>query len=99
MTTLSIGDTVAFRSHPYNSSSEGKLIISQIIGEHLMAPPIMVIIETLFHSKGSYDEKSGNEILPKKSSSVKCLWYNSSLHQFEDAWLHQEELKKVTCEL
>jgi len=98
MTTLSIGDTVAFRSHPYNSSSKGKLIISQIIGEHLMTPPLMVIIETLFHSKGSYDEKSGNEILPKKSSSVKCLWYNSSLHQFEEAWLHQEELKKVTCE-
>lgn len=98
MTTLSIGDTVAFKSHPYNSTSEEKLITSEIIGEHLMTPPLMVVIEILHHSKGSYDDKSGNEILPKKSHSAKCLWYNSSLHQFEEAWLPQKELKKVTCD-
>ncbi|WPR76020.1 hypothetical protein [Algoriphagus sp. NG3] len=98
MTTLSIGDTVAFKSHPYNSSSNEKLITSEIVGEHLMTPPLMVVIETLYHLKGSYDDKSGNEILPKKSHSVKCLWYNSSLHQFEETWLQQNELKKVICD-
>lgn len=98
MTTLSIGDTVAFKSHPYNSTLKEKLITSEIIGEHLMTPPLMVVIETLFHSKGSYDDKSGNEVLQNKSYSAKCLWYNSSLHQFEETWIHQNELKKITCE-
>ncbi|WP_075349679.1 WYL domain-containing protein [Algoriphagus marinus] len=98
MITLSIGDTVAFKSHPYHSTSDGKLITSEIIGEHLMTPPLMVVIETLHHFKGSYDDKSGNEILPKKSHSAKCLWYNSSLHQFEETWIHQNELKKLPCE-
>lgn len=98
MTTLSIGDTVAFKSHPFHSTSKGELITSEIIGEHLMTPPLMVVIETLYHFKGSYDDKSGNEILPKKSHSAKCLWYNSSLHQFEETWLPQNELKKVICD-
>ncbi|RIW12163.1 WYL domain-containing protein [Algoriphagus lacus] len=98
MTALSIGDTVSFKSHPYHSTSLGELITSEIIGEHLMTPPLLVVIEILHHSKGSYDDKSGNEILPKKSQSAKCLWYNSSLHQFEEAWLPQKELKKVPCE-
>lgn len=82
MTKFSLGDSVVIQTHPFSESSNN-IIIS---GEHLLTPPIMLIVEIINHSDSS---KTKNE------NKYKCLWFSTKKNDFTTNWLQETDLKQL----
>lgn len=91
MEKIAIGDIVTLKSHPF-AGDNINIIIS---GEHLMLAPMMVVVEILNVTQSEHSEVDGSLIIPKGSSSCKCIWYSSKSNQFEESWHHSTQINIV----
>jgi hypothetical protein len=91
MESFKIGDIVSSNQHPYFETYQ-KSIIS---GEHLMTPPMMVVVEVLLILKNEHSEESGEKILEEGMANCKCIWFSSKTYQFEDHWFYSNQLKHI----
>lgn len=82
MPKFSVGDIVAFNTHPFSVASQD-IIIS---GEYLMIPPIMIVVEIIVH---------GTVVDSGQTAKYKCLWYSTKTNQFRSNWLLEDDIKLV----
>lgn len=90
MSTYSLGDIVSLKSHPFNCESQ-----SIISGEHLLTPPLMVVVEIINVTKSEFSEFDGQIQQEAKKSNCKCLWFSSKTNTFEEAWFYSDQLKII----
>ncbi|MET3978180.1 uncharacterized protein YodC (DUF2158 family) [Mucilaginibacter sp. UYP25] len=83
MPKFSIGNVVSFSTHPFIATT-ADIVIS---GEHLMLPPMMVIIEVTDHepflSESAYQNK------------YTCLWYSTKQNKFKEDNFIESDLKLI----
>lgn len=92
---VKIGDIVTFLSHPYISKNTD-IIIS---GEHLMIPPLMVVIDIIISYNNEFNEHTGNPISEKGVSNCKCLWFSDKTNTFEENSFNSKQLKRIELNL
>ena len=85
MPKFSIGDVVSFVSHPFITETNN-IVIS---GEHMMIPPIMVVIEVTDHSSAPTPQ----------SNKYKCLWFSTKQNQFKESNFLENDLKNIETEI
>ena len=88
-----IGSIVAFKSHPFFSTTDLDLIF--IGAESLTLSPLMVVTEIVKENKSVYEEGTGKQITDKSSLQCKCLWYSHKTGHFEDAIISSNLLKII----
>lgn len=81
---FNLGDTVAFRTHPY---IENHYDIKISAYSHF-TPPIMIIVEIS-------NVKDNNVEHQKKKNSFKCLYYSTEKGSFEEGWFNETELHLI----
>lgn len=91
MESFKIGDIVSSNQHPYFETYQESIIS----GEHLMTPPMMVVVEVLLILKNEHSEESGEKILEEGMANCKCIWFSSKTYQFEDHWFYSNQLKHI----
>jgi len=83
---FSIGDIVTLKTHPYHNNLTD-IIIS---GDHIMLPPLLVVIEVFKARQTVLGDTS-----PTESFKYKCVWFSAKPYRFVDATLFESDLKLI----
>lgn len=85
------GTIVAIKPHHFDND-----IFSVVLaGNPLSVSPLMIVIEQLFDSRTSYNERTGEEISKSGNSQCKCMWFSTKKQDFIDAWFPSKFLKVI----
>ena len=81
---FSIGDIVTLKSHPYSNGST-EIIIS---GDHIMLPPLMVVVEI-------YKAKQSFAGIKSEIFKYKCIWFSPKPYKFIHVEIDEDDLKLI----
>ncbi|WP_130857905.1 helix-turn-helix transcriptional regulator [Olivibacter jilunii] len=81
---FSIGDVVTLKAHPYIPECS-EIVIS---GDHIMLPPLMVIVE-IYKAKPSFGGKKVDTF------KYRCAWFSPKPYKFIYAEIEEEDLKLI----
>lgn len=84
-----LGDIVLVNSHPYWQENSNV----NIVGDSLLIPPLMVIVEVLSEVKDRFDENTGVQLAERGSAQCKCVWFAAKQHGFVETWFSSKNLK------
>jgi len=85
------GTIVAIKPHHF----EKDVFSTVLAGNPLSISPLMIVVEELFDSRTSYNERTGEEISKSGNSQCKCMWFSTKKQEFIDAWFPSKFLKVI----
>jgi len=85
------GTIVAIKTHHF----EKDIFSIVLAGNPLSISPLMIVVEELFDSRTSYNERTGEEISKSGNSQCKCMWFSTKKQEFIDAWFPSKFLKVI----